>query len=251
MEKLTKLHLRKFLGHGHDPAFSVDELQGLMLQVSFAIMMVFMIAYFMFRTQSTREQDEQLIELQKQKLIAAVEKVQMAYGIRYGLNTLLTVSDDGSVDYDARAYVEDGRLTSAPHLRHAFASGAASAHADYGEPLNLRRMWWEQVLAEAVVDERALQHENRVWLGGRIDAGISGLRRDVERVQQVSAALLQRHWIRHPERIRDPGVAELLSAFHAADEPTRLLLTTELAHALRRYALHYLSAEAGVALLAN
>ena len=53
------------------PAFSVDELQGLMLQISFAIMMVFMIAYFMFRTQSTREQDERVLELQKQKLVAA------------------------------------------------------------------------------------------------------------------------------------------------------------------------------------
>lgn len=251
MEKLTKIHLRKFLGHGRNPAFSVDELQGLMLQISFALMMVFMIAYFMFKTKTSREQDEQILELQKQKLVVAIEKVQTGYSIRYGLNTLLTVGADGSVDYDGRAYIEDGRLTTAPLLRGAFANGAANAASDYADVLALRRNWWGQTLDEAELTEQDLQHENRVWLGGRIDSGLSDLLSDVEAVQQLSASLLQRHWIRHPEMIIDPAVADLLVAFNQADESKRLLLTSELAQALRRYALGYLSQEAGVALVAQ
>ena len=251
MEKLTKLRLRKFLGHGRDPSFSIDEMQGLFLQISFAIMMVFMIAYFMFQTKTSREKDEQVLELQKQKLAVAIDKVQTEYSIRYGLNTLLTVGEDGSVDYDGRAYIEDGRLTTAPLLRGAFANGAANALLDFADLLALRRKWWNQTLDEAELNEKDLQHENRVWLGGRIDSGLSDLLRDVEAVQQLSASLLQRHWIRHPEMIVDPAVATLLTQFKQADESKRLLLTTELAQALRRYALGYLSSEAGVAMLAQ
>jgi len=249
--KLTKLHLRKFLGHGRDPSFTIDEMQGVFLQISFAIMMVFMIAYFMFQTKTSREQDEQILELQKQKLVVAIEKVQTGYSIRYGLNTLLTVGADGSVDYDGRAYIEDGKLTTAPLLRGAFSNGAANALMDYEDLLALRRKWWDQTLEDAELAEQELLHENRIWLGGRIDSCLSDLLRDVEAVQQLSASLLQRHWIEHPEMIVDPAVLNLLTEFKQADESKRLLLITELAQALRRYALSYLSREAGVAMLAQ
>lgn len=251
MEKLTKVHLRKFMGYGRNSSFSIDELQGLLLQIAFAIMMVFMIAYFMFQSKTTREQDEQVLELQKQKLVVAIEKVQTGYSIRYGLNTLLTVGEDGSVDYDGRAYIENGRLTTAPLLRRAFANGAVNALTDYADLLALRRDWWDQILVEAKLSEQDLLHENRVWLGGRIDSGLSDLLRDVKAVQQLSASLLHRHWIRHPEMIVDPAVVNLLTAFKQADESKRLLLTTELAQALRRYAFRYLSREAGVDMLAE
>ncbi len=251
MEKITKMHLRKYLGHGHAPAFSVDELQGLMLQISFAIMMVFMIAYFMFKTKTTREQDEQVLELQKQKLVSAVEKVQGNFGVRYGLNTLLTIAEDGSVDYDASAYIEEGKLTQTPILRAAFANGSFNASRDYSDMLALRRTWWDNVLEAAEIAERDLQYENRIWLGGRIDSGLSDLQQEVVRVQLLSASLLQRYWITHPGMISDPVVSELLAEFKRSDESKRLLLATELAGALRRYSLSYLSAEASTPMLAQ
>ena len=251
MEKITKIHLRKYLGHGHDPSLSVDELQGLMLQIAFAIMMVFMIAYFMFKTKTTREQDEQVLELQKQKLVSAVEKFQSNYGMRYGLNTLLTIADDGSVSYDATAYIENGKLTQTPILRAAFSNGSSNASRDYSDMLALRRVWWDGVLEAAEIAERDLQYENRIWLGSRIDSGVSDLQQEVVRVQLLSASLLQRYWIQHPGMISDPVVSELLVEFRKSDEAKRLLLATELASALRRYSLSYLSAEASTPMLAE
>jgi hypothetical protein len=70
-------------------------------------------------------------------------------------------------------------------------------------------------------------------------------------VQLLSAALLQRHWMDNPRMIRDPAVAELLADFKRADESRRLLLATDLAAALRRYSLAYLSGEAGAPMLAQ
>ena len=251
MDKISKMHMRKFLGHGTAPTFSVDELQGLMLQISFAIMMVFMIAYFMFKTKTAKEQDEQVLQLQKQKLVSAIEKVERNYETRYGLNTLLTIADDGKVDYDAGAFIEGGKLTETPLLRAAFSNGSANAARDYADMLALRRTWWDDVLKEAALAERDLEHENRIWLGDRIDSGVADIEKDVAGVQLLSAALLQRYWIDHPGMISDPAVAELLSEFKKADESKRLLLATELASALRRYSLDYLSREAKTTMLAK
>lgn len=251
MDKKTRGHLRRFLGHSPPPAFSVDELQGLLLQISFAIMMVFMIAYFMFKTETSRAQEERILELQKQKLVAALEKIERGYEARYGLVTLLKVAEDGSQSYDAGACIENGRLTTTPILREAFSHGAAQAAADYADTLALRRTWWEAVLAEAQVLDAELEHANRVWLGAGIDSAVSSLEQGVKGVQLLSAALLQRHWIDHPGMIRDPAVAELLADFKRADESRRLLLATDLAAALRRYALAYLGGEAGAPMLAQ
>ncbi|NLB68764.1 MAG: hypothetical protein GX804_03635 [Lentisphaerae bacterium] len=251
MKKNNKARLKKFLKRDRSTTLSVDELQGLMLQISYAIMMIFMIAYFMFKTKSTREQDEQFLELQKQRLIAAVEKVQNNYSIRYGLNTLLTIADDGTVSYDATAYIEQGRLTQTPVLRPAFSNGSANAAEDYANMLSLRRAWWDEVLELAEISEEALQHDNRIWLGERIDSSVTDLQREVVGVQVLSAALLQRYWTRNPDMIKDPVAAELLAEFQRSDESKRLLLATELARALRKYSLAYLSAEAGVPMLAE
>ena len=247
--------LKKFMGAGNAddgrPGISIDELQGLLLQVSFALMMVFMIAYFMFKTVATQTQDEQLLELQKQKLVAAVEGVGREYETRYGLSTLLKMGDDGKTEYDATAYIDNGRLTSTPILREAFSEGAANAASDYADMLALRRIWWDQVLEKAGLNDAELKHENRVWLGTSIDSAMDGLGNSVEGVQLLSASLLQRHWMDHPDQIGDAAVEKLLVEFKEADESRRLLLATDLANALRRNALAYLGREAGAKMLAE
>lgn len=248
-DSYAKSHLRRFLGHASEPSFSVDELQGLLLQVSFAIMMVFMIAYFLFRSQATREADEQVMALQKQKLVTALETIERRYETRYGLTTLLKVEETGAVSYDASAFIEKGHLTASPLLREAFSQGAQMAHADYADMLALRRDWWSSVLGQAELEETELEAENRQWLNDKIDETVLELRRNLEAVQLFSAVLLQRYWMGDPSLIKDPSVVDLLTRFQQADEAGRLLLATDLATALRRYALAYLGQEAGTPML--
>ena len=66
----------------------VDDLQGLLLQVSLAIMMIFMIAFFMFRMKSEKEQQEQVMELTRQKLSLACDRVEGEYRTRYAAHAL-------------------------------------------------------------------------------------------------------------------------------------------------------------------
>lgn len=249
MNRNDKTLLRKFAGNGDGPAFSIDEMQGLMLQISFAIMMVFMIAYFMFREKSQKEQEEKVLELERQKLVAAAEKVESAFEERYGLNILMRRGEDGGKKYDPAVLVENGDIATTPVLRSAFASGSGNARADYSDMLALRAKWMKMILEESGLNAAALARENLEWLNSRADAGVSGEEADVRTVQRMSAAALQKHWLTHPEDISDPAVAELLGKFNAADEAGRLLLATELSYALKRHSLDVLSESAGAEML--
>ena len=64
---------------------TTDDLQGLLLQVVFALLMVFMIAYFIFVETSKKERAEEILEVNRQKLVLALEKVADAFS-EAGLN---------------------------------------------------------------------------------------------------------------------------------------------------------------------
>ena len=53
---------------------SVDDLQSLLLQIVFALLMIFIIAYFIFVEETKKERAEQVIDLNRQKLVLALEK---------------------------------------------------------------------------------------------------------------------------------------------------------------------------------
>ena len=64
--------LARLAGAGTRERASTDDLQGLLLQVVFALLMVFMIAYFIYATDMKREREEQVLDLNRQKLVLAL-----------------------------------------------------------------------------------------------------------------------------------------------------------------------------------
>ena len=129
--------LRRFLG-GARPAgggaFGTDDLQGLLLQIAFAIMMVFMLAYFLFRAEASRERQEQVLEIERQRLVLAADAVRASHRARYGLAAL---APDGAGAFDPALVLRDGRLVDVPALRDAFRSGLSAAAA-------LQRRWMDR-----------------------------------------------------------------------------------------------------------
>ena len=116
--------LEDFIRLGKDRragAMGVDDLQGLLLQISFAIMIVFMMAYFLFRADARKRQEEQLLEIERQKLVIAVEATDAEMRERYGLNIIeelarpdavpvFTSGDSLTEDLDVRAAFLRGRI---------------------------------------------------------------------------------------------------------------------------------------------
>ena len=78
-----KSEIAAVLDRRYRDEMDVDEILGLMLQISFALLMVFVIAYYLFRAKVGVEMEEvkqhydkPLIEKQRQILLNALDKIE-------------------------------------------------------------------------------------------------------------------------------------------------------------------------------
>lgn len=200
------------LGRGGAPqGASTDDLQGLLLQVVFALLMIFMIAYFIFVSSAKKVQEEQILDLNRQKLVLALEKTVEDHRIRYGLNALMTQGTDGGRVFDADEYVKDGRLAFPPAAKSAFSAGSAAAARDYADPETLKGMWRTEVLEAAELLERNLTAEEKDWLDGEIAERIETVRLDTRGVQRALATRLQLALIDNPDSLGEAADAGALA----------------------------------------
>jgi hypothetical protein len=203
MTESDRAALKRLLGSEGSRGATTDDLQGLLLQVVFALLMVFMIAYFIFVEMSRKERAEEILEVNRQKLVLALEKVAEDHRVKYGLNALMTQGTDGRRSFDADEHVKGGRIELAPAAKAAFASGSAAACADYRDSAALSVAWKSAVLNEAKLEEAALTDDEKTWLDDEIARSVEEVRLDARGVQRALAARLQRQWIENPSALGD------------------------------------------------
>ena len=203
MTESDRAALKRLLGGDASRRATTDDLQGLLLQVVFALLMVFMIAYFIFVEMSRKERAEEILEVNRQKLVLALEKVAEDHRVKYGLNALMTQGTDGRRSFDADEHVKGGRIELAPAAKTAFASGSAAACADYRDSAALAVAWKSAVLNEAKLEETALTDDEKAWLDDEITRSVEEVRLDARGIQRALAARLQRQWIENPSALGD------------------------------------------------
>ena len=203
MTESDRAALKRLLGGDASRRATTDDLQGLLLQVVFALLMVFMIAYFIFVEMSRKERAEEILEVNRQKLVLALEKVAEDHRVKYGLNALMTQGTDGRRSFDADEHVKGGRIELAPAAKAAFASGSAAACADYRDSAALAVAWKSAVLNEAKLEEASLTDDEKTWLDDEIARSVEEVRLDARGVQRALAARLQRQWIENPSALGD------------------------------------------------
>lgn len=239
------LKARKLRGAGPEAAggsqMGVDELQGLLLQISFAIMMVFMMAYFLFRSDTRRRQEEQLLELERQKLVLAADAVERESLDRFGLDATAGLDFESDVPF----FLEGDGLTSEPVLRAAFLKASGEGAAAAANPLELRRGWIDRVCSLAGMAYGDLSRQSADWLSQEADAAAARYAEGVGRLRYRAAAELQRYWMDNLDTIDDPGVTRILSELDGAGDDRRLLLVSELSAVLKSRALERLDRLAG------
>lgn len=208
MTEADRRALLRLAGGDASRGATTDDLQGLLLQVVFAVLMIFIIAYFIFVEDARKMRAEEILEVNRQKLVLALDKVSEDRRIRYGLNALMTQGTDGTRAFEPDEHVKGGRLEFAPAARAAFSSGSAAAFADYGKPESLIGDWTTNVLSVAGLSRDELAEDEKVWLDGEIERRVESVRLDVRGVQRALAARLQRQWVENPAAlgdIADPG----------------------------------------------
>ena len=203
MTEADRNALRRLLGGGKGARATTDDLQGLLLQVVFALLMVFMIAYFIFVANQKKDRVEEVMALNRQKLTLALEKIAEDHRVRYGLNALMTQGTDGRRTFEPDEHVKGGRIVLAPAAKAAFAQGSAAAKGDYADLAKLGDGWRAAVLAEAKLEEKTLSASEREWLAKALVTEIENVRLDARGVQRALAARLQRQWIENPAALKD------------------------------------------------
>ena len=213
MTEADRNALTRLLGGKGSVRATTDDLQGLLLQVVFALLMIFMIAYFIFVDQQKKERVEEVMALNRQKLTLAIDKVAEDHRVRYGLNALMTQGTDGKRTFEPDEHVKGGRIVLAPAAKAAFAQGGAAAGADYGDAAKLAESWRSSVLTAAELSAADLSAEETDWLDKALATEIENMRLDARGVQRSLAARLQRQWIENPEALKDvTDVGELADA---------------------------------------
>ena len=203
MTEADRKALTRLLGGDGSARATTDDLQGLLLQVVFALLMIFMIAYFIFVDQQKKMRVEEVMALNRQKLTLALEKVAEDHRVRYGLNALMTQGTDGKRTFEPDDHVKGGRIVLAPAAKTAFAQGSAAARTDYGDAAKLGDDWRSAVFAEAQLEESALADSERDWLSKALVTEIENVRLDARGVQRSLAARLQKQWIENPDALKD------------------------------------------------
>ena len=203
MTEADRHALTRLLGGKGSARATTDDLQGLLLQVVFALLMVFMIAYFIFVANQKKDRVEEVMALNRQKLTLALEKIAEDHRVRYGLNALMTQGTDGRRTFEPDEHVKGGRIVLAPAAKAAFAQGSAAARGDYADLAKLGEGWRVAVLAEAKLEEKSLAASEREWLTKTLATEIENVRLDARGVQRALAARLQRQWIENPAALED------------------------------------------------
>lgn len=230
----------KFFRKGKN-SFGVGDLEGLLLQISFAIMMVFMMAYFLFRNRSATEREEQLLDLERQKLLVARDAVNGEYMSRYGLDWFL--DDEGAIRQGID--VLDGESIST----NAFAAAAflKAARSGRGEVAteSFQSDWKDLVLRKAGIDPQSISGSGMKWLGAESERSHAFFSGSLDSVFAMALTELQEYWAVNPPAagsVRD--ILERLT-LSGEDEEARLLVVAELQTRLGALAKERLESIAG------
>lgn len=239
---------------GNDAA--VDEMNAILLQLTMALMMIFLIAFSLFRLRTTEElepvakiKEEQQLNFQRQELISALERTADYYNIRYGLKSFAKLNEQEQVVYDAGELIVNGKLTDNSALKSAFVNGAKASFEDYSNISSLPEKWLFRVMMEASIDESSLQPGNAAWLEEQISMKIKEVRNEVAGLQYQSAAYIQTYLAAHPEEVTDQGVKSLLEQYIVSPPETQKILLNELDNSLKNYAFQYLKNQADINLM--
>ncbi len=253
LPKNLRSQLLKVLHGRRDADADMDELNSVFLQVALALMLIFMLAFFLFVSKVHGEIDridqmkQRIAQAEQAELLTALERVAEQYRIRYGLKEFLSVDPvSGEKRYDFAGVIREGKLSRSGPARDSFVPGAAAAWQDFSNEDALDAAWTAQVVQLA--PESAGKHSGA--LAQLVKDYRLRLRREVSEVQALAAAAIQEYFLRHPERVSDPEVRRALKQLEAEpDAPGRELRLRRLAALLRRSAYAHLTALCGVSML--
>ena len=231
----------------------VEEMNSILLQIVLAVMLIFMIAFFLFmgkvdgEISRLDELHQKMEQAERTELLHAVEKVTQIYRIRYGLTEFLHIDPvSGEKTFDFSDVIAHGKAVSATPQERAFRLGGEAAYRDYRSLEQLKAQWMQEIrkAAPGIVDRHP------AWLHGIVKERIASVKKEVLEVQSLAAAAIQQNYVLHPDEVRDPEIKKLLAQLKTMPEtPERGALIAELTRRLQDLAYRHLAEVCQIPLL--
>ena len=236
-----------------DEEAATDELSSVLLQISLAIMLIFMIAFFLFMGKVGGEIEQldnlksQLADAEREQLLQALEKTAEKYRIQYGLKEFLRIEPaTGERVYEFTDVVSKGELNREGFKVRAVRVGAAAARKDY-QNLPLLEEQWREIILKACPEAA---ERNPFFLKENIHEKVLQIKREVLEIQTLAAAKIQEHLAQNPQLVQNQEILALLSRINSSpDSPDRIAQLRDLNEKLRSYVYDLLGTQSGTQML--
>ncbi len=219
--------IAEILGHSAHKDMSVDEVLAMMLQVFLPVLMVFIISYFLFKTDVSKEiqrtQDiykNPIIDNQRQTLINVLDRLEHRERKALGLLLFSHTDRDGKDVLDTTGLIKDGELVNNELVKNTFINGCRYAKGTVPFPKKMAMDWFNEVISKSGVsihkedyqlinDPKSLAEENRVILIADIENRINRISNDTKRLQSMAISELQKFYFENITFMNDSEIIEL------------------------------------------
>lgn len=257
---------------GSKEEISVDEILGWLLNISFALLMVFIIADFLFTTnikaaldlakgkigvlegenRKLREGDPniakyevQVKEAQKLKLILALDKIEGVHRDKLGIS-YFAPKDPNTKKTE---YKMSDLLLGSKLINQRFKEACTFAKDIFSNKEKLRQQWRERIPlielglefkdssseSSVINNPEIITPENETWLFQEIANRIEGVYADCRDMQSMALSYFYRYFIENPELLKGTEIDKRITNVISAPDQEKERLISQLSQELHIY----------------
>lgn len=280
--------IRKFLGGSPNDGspssgLSTADIFEVLCQIALALLIIFMMAnvIFMGRAETAiataedmigfwhreyervantpegkidTERKEALIEVQKQKLIVALEKIEYGERLNFGISIFTKKNNKGETEYLMDDILSEGKI-----VNERFKKACILANETLPYRKKMKREWLDGialnyglVLSDSPVAESIVEHpekihkDNAVWLLGGVDkkgkkqpgeinSRITSINADCRDMQGMAVAYLIEYYTDHTDALKSTKLDKQLDNSLSQPSEERVRLMSDFSKELLRY----------------
>ena len=274
----TLQSLQKLLAADSLEDISTSNLMELLCQIALALLIIFVMANVLFTAKAKADLDEAkgmiglwqgkyieisktpageqyklrhkaLIELQRQKLINALEKIEVDESKKYGLPEFGQIKEDGSIEFVTKDVLSGTKV-----VNTRFIEVCVLAKKTLPYKTNIRQEWLSRILLmesmqlststgevsqrkdlESFMNE-VITKENESWLFQEINSRIENLYANCLSLQRNALAQMQAFFKENPEVLKGTSVYQLVTKYTSTPTQEQPMLVRQISEELYQYA---------------
>ena len=259
-KKNIERSLRKFFGSDKpEPGEGTDELQALLLQISLALLMVFMISTFIFRSTVVLEFQEKLLaktQIQQEditkeeaekinnvtlKLINILNEIDNEMREKLGLNEWTYIKENGELSFFL-TNIFNGISIDDDNIKNKLACATQYAKSSIPFQKRLEQEWYETVL------QKSGGEFNSIWLRREINKRLNLIHLHTIYFQEAMLKHVNNYYLSNLDQFNDKEIERLVSEYLTVKKNKRERIMLEMRVKIQGYSKKTLGKQ-GVMLL--